>query len=182
MSASSGFEFPGLETERTVLRILTLDDAEAVRVHFSDPAVTRFMDIEPCESIEEAREIIQFHLDDRGCRWGVFLRSDPEDLIGTCGFHAWYPDQNPQESSLGYDLARSHWGLGFMQEVVREMLLFAFDPGGMNLRRIVVDVEPENERSIRLLERLGFKRVKDRFDEGMAWFVLRRRHDPTGSV
>lgn len=47
-------EYPSLETTRLQLRILTLQDVEEVFGHFSDEAVTRFMDIEPCKNLELA--------------------------------------------------------------------------------------------------------------------------------
>jgi [ribosomal protein S5]-alanine N-acetyltransferase len=51
------FRYPSLETERMHLEILTLSDAEEVFQHFSDEIVTKFLDIEPCEDVEEAKEI-----------------------------------------------------------------------------------------------------------------------------
>ena len=64
--------FPELETKRIRLRLLTLADSEEVYHHFSDSEVTRYMDIEPCKDMKEAEEIIQYHLDDAGCRWGLY--------------------------------------------------------------------------------------------------------------
>lgn len=44
------------------------------------------MDIEPCNDIKEAEEIIQFHIDDKGCHWGLFDKKDNK-FIGTRVFH-----------------------------------------------------------------------------------------------
>lgn len=70
--------FPEIETDRLKLAILTLDDIEAVFKHFSDENVTRFMDISPCRDRNEAEEIIRFHIEDTGCRWGIFSKSDAQ--------------------------------------------------------------------------------------------------------
>jgi ribosomal-protein-alanine N-acetyltransferase len=61
---------------------------------------------------------------------------------------------------LGYQIARSHQGQGLMAEALRATNAFAFRE--LRLHRIMANYRPENERSGRLLERLGFTR------EGMA--------------
>ncbi|AWV33655.1 hypothetical protein MHH60_00850 [Paenibacillus sp. FSL H7-0716] len=40
------------------------------------------MDIEPCKDLVEAEEIIQYHLEDLGCRWGMFENAKNE-FVGT---------------------------------------------------------------------------------------------------
>ena len=80
------FEFDELESERVVLRPLTLADSADVFKHFSDPDVARFVDIpEGMDDIHCAEEVIRYHLADTGCRWGIFSRATGR-LIGTCGF------------------------------------------------------------------------------------------------
>ncbi|HUP96938.1 MAG TPA: GNAT family N-acetyltransferase [Usitatibacter sp.] len=57
---------------------------------------------------------------------------------------------------LGYQIARSHEGLGLMSEALRATNEFVFRE--LRLHRIMANYRPENERSGRLLERLGFVR------------------------
>lgn len=57
---------------------------------------------------------------------------------------------------LGYQIARSHEGRGLMAEALRATNAFAFRE--LRLHRIQANYRPENERSGRLLERLGFVR------------------------
>lgn len=147
------FDFPQLETERLVLRVLTADDAAAVHRHFSDEAVTRHMDIDVCASVAEARAIIAFHVEDSGCRWGLFEKPNGA-LVGTCGYHCWRRGRRPS-AEIGFDLGRSHWGRGLMQEALRSVIRFGF--AAMALHRIDAEVEPGNARSIALLRRLGFR-------------------------
>ncbi|RAV07558.1 GNAT family N-acetyltransferase, partial [Paenibacillus contaminans] len=111
------FIFPDIETDRLKLAILNLDDTDAVFNHFSDENVTRFMDISPCKDRDEAKEIIRFHLEDTGCRWGIFSKSNAE-FIGTCGFHCWFQGEQPR-AEIGFDLARGYWGKGIMQEALK---------------------------------------------------------------
>jgi len=57
---------------------------------------------------------------------------------------------------LGYQIAREHEGRGLMAEALRATNEFVFRE--MRLHRIMANYRPENVRSGRLLERLGFVR------------------------
>lgn len=94
-------DFPKIETKRLFLRELTMLDAYSVFKHFSDSNVTHFMDIEPCKDLKEAEEIIQFHIDDSGCRYGLFNKLNHE-LVGTCGFHCWTHGEK-SKAEIGFD-------------------------------------------------------------------------------
>jgi ribosomal-protein-alanine N-acetyltransferase len=75
------------------------------------------------------------------------------EVIGTCNytnivrgaFHACH---------LGYQIARDRQGQGLMAEALRAANHFMFDT--LRMHRIMANFRPENERSRRLLERLGF--------------------------
>ncbi len=58
--------------------------------------------------------------------------------------------------SLGYQIARSHQGRGLMVEALTATNAFVFDR--LRLHRIMASYRPENSRSARVLERLGFAR------------------------
>ncbi|MGV3489186.1 MAG: GNAT family N-acetyltransferase [Tuberibacillus sp.] len=165
--------FPNLETERLFLKILTLDDAEALYRHFSDPEVTRFMDIETCKSTEEARGLIQEHLDDEGCRWGLFDK-ESQQLIGTAGFHCIRKTDDGFMAEFGYDLAQAFWGKGLMPEALLAVLDFGFTQ--MKLDIIDATVEPENDRSIKLLNKLGFTKHEELKDQLLYYDLKRQAH------
>lgn len=61
-----------------------------------------------------------------------------------------------QACHLGYQVGRAHEGRGFMSEALRATNEFMFD--AMRMHRIMANYRPENLRSARLLERLGFMR------------------------
>ncbi|TCP52175.1 ribosomal-protein-alanine N-acetyltransferase [Tumebacillus sp. BK434] len=155
-----------IETERLTIRELTLDDREAVWRHFASAEVTEFMDIEPCRDLAEAEEIIRFHLEDTGTRWGLFEK-DGGALVGTIGYHCWV--QSEARAEIGFDLAREFWGQGLMQEALRPVLAFGF--GNMGLRLIEATVEPPNERCLKLMERLGFAR-EEQLRDGLVYLTL----------
>ena len=61
-----------------------------------------------------------------------------------------------QAAHLGYGLDHRFVGRGLMGEALRTVIDYAFYQ--MNLHRIMANTMPSNERSLRLLERLGFER------------------------
>jgi ribosomal-protein-alanine N-acetyltransferase len=74
-------------------------------------------------------------------------------IVGTCNYTNIV--RGPfQACHLGYQIARDLEGKGLMAEALRATNAFAFD--SMRLHRIMANHRPENERSARLLERLGF--------------------------
>ena len=61
-------------------------------------------------------------------------------------------------SMLGYSIDADHQGHGLMQEALRALIGFAFDGiVGLGLHRIQANYRPENARSKRLLDALGFE-------------------------
>jgi len=54
---------------------------------------------------------------------------------------------------VGWRLARDHWGNGYATEAARESLCFGFEQAGLD--EIVSFTVPQNERSRRVMERIG---------------------------
>lgn len=76
-------------------------------------------------------------------------------IIGTCNYTNIV--RGPfQACHLGYQIARAHEGQGLMTEALRATNAFMFDV--LRLHRIMANYRPENARSARVLERLGFAR------------------------
>jgi ribosomal-protein-alanine N-acetyltransferase len=90
----------------------------------------------------------------RSARW-LMLFAEPQatEIVGTFSFTQ--IARGPfQACYLGYQIARRHEGHGLMFEALEAAIAHAF--GEMRLHRIMANYRPENERSGRLLERLGF--------------------------
>ncbi|MFK7805186.1 MAG: GNAT family N-acetyltransferase [Anaerolineae bacterium] len=161
--------FPAFDTERLLIRELTLEHSAALYEHFSDDDVTRYMDIDSLSSEAEAVNIINFHAKDSGCRWGLFERQSGQ-LIGSCGYHCWEQGEF-SKAEIGYDLAKAYWGMGIMQEAIHPILQFGFEQMGLSM--VEAEVEKENAQSIKLLRKLGFHHDLTR-DGEFDWFILFR--------
>ena len=79
---------------------------------------------------------------------------DSRSIVGECGFTNIVCGPF-QACHLGFSLCRAFQGKGFMDEGLRCAIGFVFEE--MGLHRVMANYRPENERSQRLLMRLGFE-------------------------
>lgn len=146
-----------LRTERLTLRPVAHPDAQALFAVFSDPAVMRYWSSPPWTRLEEAVETIRREAvglsRESSVRLAVVRQSD-DSVVGT--FSLFALDRACRRAEIGYALASSAWGHGYAQEAGRAVIGHAFDVLGLN--RLEADVDPRNEASARVLERLGFRR------------------------
>jgi len=147
--------FPRLQGKRICLRPPTADDADALFALFADPQVMRYWSRPPMTARAEAEGLIGEILagfDQRTLfNWMVASRSD-DALIGTCALFR--IERRHRRAEIGYSLRSDQWGRGFAVESVSLMLDWAFRT--LHLHRIEADIDPRNDGSRRLLERLGF--------------------------
>jgi ribosomal-protein-alanine N-acetyltransferase len=145
---------PTLETDRLILRKMTLDDAEAVFAYASDPEVTRYVIWDTHRSIEDSRAFLELTVQkyESGGEpdWGIVYKGD-QRFVGTCGFTSW--EVGHARAELGYVLSRRYWGRGLMSEAVRAMIAFGFERMGLN--RIEARCIAENVASARVMEKAG---------------------------
>ncbi len=146
----------GLTTARFDLKPMRYDDAPDLPDHFSDPEVVEFMDIDPLESLEDARGIVRWAQGVRefgeGLRW-VIREKATGAFIGTAGFNTLEVDRG-RRGEIAYDLSRDFWGKGVMSEILPVLMRTGY--GTLGLHRLEAFVTPGNTRSVRLLERHGF--------------------------
>lgn len=153
---------PRLRTARAWIRLAEAADAAKLlqyrienREHLAPWEPLRdshFFTLDHCvQSIAEGREAVRL---DRGYPLLVF---DPgeEAVLATMHF-ANIVRGAFQACHLGYSVAASRQGQGLMQEALVYGLAWAF--GDLGLHRVMANYLPCNERSERLLERLGFER------------------------
>jgi ribosomal-protein-alanine N-acetyltransferase len=141
-----------LETERLLLRRHELQDLDAFCAMEMDADIRRFVGGRP-RTREEAEAKFR-----GGPPLCAMVLKVGNRYIGRCGFH-------PMPGGgvgIGFYVARSHWGLGLATEAARAFIDYGFRE--MKLKRILASVEVGNDASVRVLEKLGFKRV--RHEEG----------------
>lgn len=146
--------FPLIETERLVLRRLRVDDSSALHELFSDRELMRYWG-EPHTCLADTTRMIssidESHRARTGIEWAATEKTSG-DVIGKVCHHRLMKDH--YRSEIGYILARGHWGRGLVHEALRAIIAFGFDT--MKLHSIEAQLDPNNLRSVRVLERLGF--------------------------
>jgi len=99
-----------LETERLVLRHLTLGDLDELAALYRDPEVRRYFP-EGTLTYEETRDELEWCIDVYDGRYGYGLwatvRKDRDELIGRCGFLPWRATETP-EGELVLETADEH--------------------------------------------------------------------------
>lgn len=144
-----------IQTKRLCLRPFQISDAKGLFDLNADPLVMRYTGGDPpFESEAHAREFVQnyHHYEQYGYgRWTV-LHLDNGTFLGWCGLK-WHPDE--QYVDLGYRFLRKYWGKGYATEAARACLKVGFETFG--LQEIIGRVIPENQPSVKVLEKIGMQ-------------------------
>lgn len=150
------------ETERLFLKILNPQDGKKV-LQFQSENRELFEKYEPERpeqfySLTHQEELlrIEWKLATKcsTIRFYVFCKENPEKIIGTVCFHdivrTFYSC-----TEVGYKFASEAHHKGYAMEALQKGIRIMFEE--LHLHRINARVMPQNEASIRLLERLGFQ-------------------------
>lgn len=156
-----------LQTPRLTLRRFTAADAPAMFRLGNDPVVMRYIGSSPMQSEDEALAYLQSHplADYQRTGFGRLAMVWPAtgEIIGFCGLK-WVDEINGFD--LGYRLLQTYWGQGLAFEaavaVLADAKLRPFkSPHGSAQQQIFGLVHPDNQGSIRVLEKLGFVYLQD---------------------
>ena len=149
-----------LRTPRLLLREWHDDDREPFAALSADPEVMRYLPPLPDRAASDqfiAR--MREHNDERGfAYWAVELPGEAA-LIGAIGLYRVRLLPFAPAVEIGWRLARAYWGRGYATEAARAAIEDGFSRLG--LAEIVAFTVPANERSRRVMERLGMRRDPD---------------------
>lgn len=150
---------PVFETERLILRGVTLDDAGNYKKHFVDYEVIRQLSSVvpwpyPDNGVAEyiRNEILPKQGKDKWV-WGIFRKEFPEELIGCVDL---WREGRPE--NRGFWLGRKFWGRGYMTEAVYPVMDYAFSVLGFEV--LVFANAVGNLRSRRIKEKTGARLVR----------------------
>lgn len=148
-----------LETERLVLRGWRDDDLDPLAMINADPEVMRYILDGSVRDREQSaaglRKMVRTW-DEHG--FGLFAVEVRETgvLAGWAGLAV--PDFLPEvlpAVEIGWRLDRRFWGRGYATEAAAAALHFGFAERGLD--RIISIRHPENDRSARVMEKLGLR-------------------------
>ncbi len=168
-----------IETERLILRELEYTDENDLFEMDSDPEVHLYIENNPVKSIDEITKVIEMlkkqYKENGIARWAVVDKLTNE-CVGWSGLKYFNQPINNHSNfyELGYRLKKKHWGKGFATESSRAILDYGFK--NLNTNSIFAMVDPKNESSKKVLNKLGFD-FQETFDyEGAPtdWFELKK--------
>jgi len=151
---------PILETERLILRPLTVADADVVFSGWaSDPEVTKYMSYSAHKSVDETIEWLTQEEkninNDKYFSWGFTLKEIGR-LIGSGGVG--YNEEHKMFAP-GYNIMKAYWGKGLTTEALKAIIDFAVSELGA--REFFCNHATENIASGKVMEKVGFVYQKD---------------------
>ncbi|MBO6918895.1 MAG: GNAT family N-acetyltransferase [Rhizobiaceae bacterium] len=139
-----------------------MDDAIALHDAFSDKTAMLYWDTLPHANLSQTEDFVRGMMGMSPEQGEDFVVEFDGQVIGKAGFWR-FPE-------IGFIFNPDFWGQGFAKEAVSALIDYGFDK--KQLTKITADVDPRNERSIRLLEGLGFvetHRKNNTFKVGNEW-------------
>lgn len=147
-----------LETERCILRELTIEDAEVLFVLGSDSQVLMYtvLGSSAFDSIDQTYSYIEHKLklykDGAVIPWAIIEKSTGN----TIGYVQLF-DHNSvhKKAEIGYFLMPTYWNKGIGTEITKAVISYAFMH--LNVVRLQIACDPRNIGSARIIEKCGFR-------------------------
>jgi RimJ/RimL family protein N-acetyltransferase len=146
-----------LKTEHLILRPINIKDANAIFKYRSDKLTNQYQGWIP-NNIDDVYEFIKktakdFNIADSWFQM-VLINKETNVLIGDIGIH--FLDKENKQVEIGCTIAKDQQGKGYATEALRKVIDYLFSI--LNKHRVIGSVDPNNVQSIKMLERLGFRK------------------------
>lgn len=153
-----------METERLILRELTVADAEFIMALVNTPEWLANVGDRNVHNLADAERYLQGPINSYAGHgfglWAVTLKSD-NTPIGLCGL---IKRDELEDVDIGYAFFKEYTGKGYALEAAKAVVDKGRSDFGLN--RIVAITIPENTRSGSLLLKLGFTLEKEFYMRG----------------
>ncbi len=143
-----------LETKRLLLRQFTQEDADFIFELLNEPSWIQNIGDRNIRTLDDARAYIArgpaASYEKNGFGLYLVLLKETGESIGMCGL---IRREGLEDVDIGYALLPRFWSKGYAAEAAQGVKDYAKDMVG--LKRIVAIVDPANQGSIRVLEKIG---------------------------
>lgn len=147
-------DLPILDTERLILRKVTLEDVEDMYLYGSNEEVSKYVTWNTHKTLADTKDFVKFVLNNyenkQVAPWGIEYKENGK-FIGTIDFVWWQP--NHKIAEIGYVISKDYWGKGLTTEAAKEVISFGFEK--MELVRIQARCFVKNIGSARVMEKTG---------------------------
>ncbi|WP_300844668.1 GNAT family N-acetyltransferase [uncultured Acetatifactor sp.] len=145
-----------LRTARCLIRETIPEDVESFYQIYSHPAITEYMEgLYP--EVEEERQYVRDYIEKVYTFFGfgvwTVIERESGAVIGRAGFSY---REGFDEPELGFIIGVPWQRRGYAEEVCRAVLAYGWS--ALEFRQVQALVEPENIPSVRLCEKLGFRK------------------------
>jgi ribosomal-protein-alanine N-acetyltransferase len=154
-----------LETDRLILRRMTMADLDGLYALYRDPEVRKYFPegtLTYAQTKAALERIINFYYSQPGLGLWATIHKETGQLIGRCGLLLWTIDER-REVEVAYMLAKAYWGQGFATEAARAILAYGFEQ--LHLTRLICLIDRDNLASIRVATKIGMTFEKE-VDDG----------------
>lgn len=171
-------DVPTLETARLRLRPYRLEDYDAYAAMWADPQVVRYIGGKPFSREAAWTRFLRYVGIWQLLGFGFLVIEEKSTgrFGGECGFHDLHRAITPSNEGTmeaGYGLVAALHGQGLAEEAMRAMFDWAAVHGRGDRYTAIVD--PENLASLRVAEKLGFKRLTVTQYNGAPWVLLEQK-------
>lgn len=146
-----------LETKRLTIRPITLNDKNEIFEYRSDKETNKYQgwipetinDVESfieklAKNINEPKTWFQF----------VIIEKDTQKIVGDIGIN--FFDNENKQVEIGCTLHKHFHNKGYATEAIKSVIDYLFTE--LKKHRIITSIDPKNKSSIRLVERIGFRK------------------------
>jgi RimJ/RimL family protein N-acetyltransferase len=154
-----------LETPRLILRHLEPGDLDNLYALYRDPEIRRYYP-DGTRTYEQTRQELAWFLHGHPSYpqlglWATIYKETGQ-FIGRCGLLPWTIEQQA-EIEIAYLLAKEFWRQGLGTEAAIGIRDYAFDHLGYS--RLICLIDPENQASMKVAQKIGMVFEKDIVDE-----------------
>lgn len=143
-----------LSTDRLILRPIASSDLAALHEFWNQPDVRRYLWDDKQISRETVADIVAAS---EACFaefgsgfFAIEVARNPGILVGFCGHRRF---EDGEQIELLFGILPDFWGEGFVTEAATEVLRHGFETCGID--RVIAAADTPNQRSVRVLQRLG---------------------------
>lgn len=163
-----------LETDRLILRPLTLDYAEAMFIMDSNPNVHKYLWNTPAKEISEIIKVIEYvqkqYAENNIGRYATILKENGQ-FIGWTGIkfvNDHVENGNTNFFDYGYRLDEPFWNKGYATEATKFWLDYGFNQ--MKIQEVNAYTHAQNGASNRVLSKCGMQFQEEyTADDGINW-------------
>ncbi len=146
-----------LETKRLLFRPISLEDKSEIFKYRSDAETNKYQGWIP-KSIHDVKIFIdkisnQINEPETWFQF-VIIERETQKIIGDLGIH--FFDSENKQAEIGCTLNKDFQNKGYATESLKRVIDFLFKD--LKKHRIITSVDPDNKNSIRLVERIGFRK------------------------